>query len=647
MGRSVDKVTSGWDMRTRVAGVFLAGVFLVTACATPEPAVEPTAELVPPTALPEEETGPLYLDPAASVEDRVEDLLSRMMLEEKVGQMAQVSMDCIVEEDIRDRSLGSMLSGGGGSPRPNNPGAWAKMVDGFQTYSLETRLGIPLIYGVDAVHGHNNVYGAVIFPHNVGLGAANNPQLMERIGQVTAQEMVATGIYWNFAPVVAVPQDIRWGRTYEGYSEDPEIVSSLSAAYIRGLQNADGERDLAAPATVLATPKHFVGDGGTSWGTSTVYRIDQGVTEVDEATLRQIHLAPYVTAIDNGAMSVMASFSSWKETKMHAHHYLLTTVLKEELGFQGFVVSDWKAIDQLSGIYYDKVVTAINAGIDMVMLPCSYDLFITSLTGAEKKGDVPTARIDDAVRRILTVKVRMGLFERPFSNRALLDEVGSEEHRDVAREAVRQSLVLLRNEANVLPLDPNEPQILVSGAGMHDLGMQCGGWTISWQGSTGDITPGTTLIDAIKTTVSADTTVKYDRFGRFDDVGAPAPLGIAVVGERPYAEGLGDDSTLALAETDVQMLERIRQKVDRLVVIVISGRPLIVTDYLDDWDGLVAAWLPGTEAQGITDVLFGEYPFVGRLPYTWPRSADQLPQGALDQDAALFPLGYGLTTGEE
>jgi beta-glucosidase len=635
-------------MRTRIASALLVGLMLLTACATPpEPVVEPTVEPVGPTSPGEEETGPIYLDPTAPVEHRVEDLLSRMTLEEKVGQMAQVSMDCIVEEDIRDRFLGSILSGGGGSPRPNNPVSWAEMVDGYQAYALETRLGIPLIYGVDAVHGHNNVYGAVIFPHNIGLGAANNPELMERIGRITAREMVATGIYWNFGPVVAVPQDIRWGRTYEGYSEDPEIVSRLSAAYIRGLQNVDGERDLAAPTTVLATPKHFVGDGGTSWGTSTVFQIDQGVTEVDEATLREIHLVPYVTAIENGAMSVMASFSSWQETKMHAHEYLLTSVLKGELGFEGFVVSDWAAIDQLPGTYYDQVVTSINAGIDMAMLPCSYDLFITTLMGAVENGDVPLARVDDAVRRILTVKFQLGLFEQPFSNEALLEEVGSEAHREVAREAVRQSLVLLRNEGDVLPLDPNVPQILVAGGGMHDVGMQCGGWTISWQGSNGDVTPGTTIIDAIEGAVSPETEVVYDRFGRFEDIQGTAPVGIAVVGEDPYAEGIGDDANLALVENEVAMLERIRGKVDQLVVIIISGRPLIITDYWEDWDGLIAAWLPGTEAQGIADVVFGDYPFVGRLPYTWPRSADQLPQGALDQDQALFPLGYGLTAGDD
>ncbi len=635
-------------MRARTLRVLIVGVFLLTACGRPSERVStPTPEPIAATSLPVEETKVLYLDPGGHLEDRVDDLLSRMTLEEKVGQMAQVSMHCIVEEDIRDRLLGSMLSGGGGSPRPNNPASWADMVNGFQAYALQTRLGIPLIYGVDAVHGHNNVYGAVIFPHNVGLGAANNPNLMEVIGQVTAHEMVATGIYWNFAPVVAVPQDIRWGRTYEGYSEDPEIVSSLSAAYIRGLQNIRGQRDLAAPTTVLATPKHFVGDGGTTWGTSRIYRIDQGVTEVDEDALREIHLAPYVTALDNGALSVMASFSSWQETKMHAHRYLLTTVLKEELEFEGFVVSDWEAIDQLSGTYYDKVVTAISAGIDMVMLPCKYDLFITALMEAVEEGDVPVARIDDAVRRIVATKFRLGLFERPYGTDAFLEEVGSEAHREVARDAVRQSLVLLRNEGGVLPLDYSEPEILLAGRGVHDIGMQCGGWTIGWQGSTGNITPGTTFRDAMEDAVSATTTVRYDRFGRFEDVESTARVGIAVVGERPYAEGLGDDPDLALSDVDVDMLERIRQKVDRLVVVVIAGRPLIITDHVDDWDALVIAWLPGTEAHGITDVLFGDYPFVGQLPYTWPRSADQLPQGGLSEDAALFPLGYGLTTDGE
>jgi beta-glucosidase len=635
-------------MRTRIVSALLIGIVLLAACTTaPTPTAEPTtAPVVEPTASPQEDTGPIYLDPTASVEDRVEDLLSRMTLEEKVGQMTQVSRNCLAEEDIRDRFIGSILSGGGESPRPNRPASWAEMVDGYQEYALQTRLGIPLIYGVDAVHGHNNVYGAVIFPHNIGLGAANNPELMERIGRVTAEEMVATGIYWNFGPTVAVPQDVRWGRTYEGYSEDPEIVSSLGAAYIRGQQNVDGERDLSAPTTVLATAKHFVGDGGTAWGTSTVGQIDQGVTEVDEATLREVHLPPYIAAIDNGAMSVMASFSSWQDTKMHASRYLLTDVLKEELGFEGFIVSDWQAINQLEGTYYEQVVTAINAGIDLAMLPCSYDLFITALTGAVENGDVPAERIDDAVRRILTVKFQLGLFEQPFSNQALVDEVGSGAHREVAREAVRQSLVLLRNEGDVLPLDPDEAQILVSGVGMHSIGMQCGGWTISWQGSGGDITPGTTIIDAIESAVSSETEVIYSRFGRFEDIDGTVPLGIAVVGEQPYAEFEGDDADLALTDNEIEMLARIREKVDTLVVIMIAGRPMIVSDYLGDWEGFVMAWLPGTEAQGIADVLFGDYPFVGRLPYTWPRSADQLPQGAMDQDEALFPLGYGITTEE-
>jgi len=640
-------------VRTRfglLANVLLV-VVIVAACmsvATEAPTAappEPTADLTSLTAVPDEIPLPPYLDPAASIEDRVEDLLMRMTLEEKVGQMTQVSKHCIVDEDIRDAFLGGMLSGGGGSPRPNNPASWAEMVNGFQEYALQTRLGIPLIYGVDAVHGHNNVRGAVIFPHNIGLGAANDPELMERIGQVTALEMIATGIYWNFAPVVAVPQDIRWGRTYEGFSEDTEIVSTLGSAYIRGLQNVGGETDLAAASTVLATPKHFVGDGGTTWGTSMRFMIDQGVTQVDEETLRAIHLPPYVEAIENGAMSMMVSYSSWNGLKMHAHEYLLTTVLKGELGFEGFLVSDWEALRQLPGSFYDQIAASINAGLDMIMLPCNYDLFMTSLMGAIRQGDVPQARIDDAVRRILRVKFMLGLFEQPFSDPSLLSKVGSEEHREVAREAVRKSLVLLRNEGDLLPLDRDTPLILVAGAGISDIGRQCGGWTITWQGSGGDITPGTTILDGIEAMVSEETTVIYRRFGRFEDFEGTAEIGIAVIGERPYAEGEGDDANLALLDRDLEMLERLRDQADKLVVIMLTGRPLMIADYLESWDALVVAWLPGTEGQGIADVLFGDYPYTGRLPYTWPRSADQLPQGALGEDAALFPLGYGLTVG--
>ena len=635
---------------------------LLAACCTVPPAtpVEPTTvptEAVAATVAPTDAVEPteaatlMPLGGDLDIQQKVEYLLGQMTLAEKVGQMTQVEKNSIRKDDITDLYIGSILSGGGGYPSRNTPEQWAKMVDGYQEYALKTRLGIPLIYGVDAVHGHNNVKGATIFPHNIGLGATRDPELMERVGRVTAEEMVATGIYWNFGPVVAVPQDIRWGRTYEGFSEDTEVVSLLSSAYIRGLQDVDGATDLSAPATVLATAKHYVGDGGTTWGTSGTtnmgrrFMLDQGVMEVDEATLRAVHLPPYAEAIDNGAMCVMVSFSSWQDTKMHAHKYLLTDVLKGEFGFQGFVVSDWAGIDQIPGNYYSDVVTSINAGVDMVMVPYDYVRFIDTLTEAVENGDVPMARIDDAVRRILTVKFQLGLFERPFSDAELLPLVGSDEHREVAREAVRKSLVLLKNEGDALPLAKDPAVIVVAGSGANDIGMQCGGWTIEWQGALGNITPGTTILQAIEETVAAGTIVHYNQGGNFtqNEDFSRADVGIVVVGETPYAEGVGDDSDLALSESDIEAIGRVREVADKVVLIVISGRPLIITEQLDDCDAVIAAWLPGTEGQGVADVLFGDYPFTGKLSYTWPRSMDQIPLGA-GSGEPLFPFGYGLTT---
>lgn len=586
------------------------------------------------------------------VQNRVEDLLARMTLAEKIGQMTLVEKNSIREEDITAKFIGGLLSGGGGYPTPNTPENWAQMVNGFQEYALRTRLGIPLIYGVDAVHGHGNLRGATIFPHNIGLGATGDPDLVERIARATAVEMAATGIYWNFAPVVAVPQDIRWGRTYEGYSECTKLVSELSAAYIRGLQKPD----LSDPTTVLATPKHFVGDGGTAWGTSTTvilghqFMLDQGDMQVDEATLRAIHLPPYKAAIQADALSIMVSFSSWNGTKMHAHKYLLTEVLKGELDFQGFLVSDWQAIDQIPGDYYSDIVTAINAGLDMIMIPHDYHAFIEGLTRAVENGDVSMERIDDAVRRILTAKFRLGLFERPFANEEMLALVGSPEHRALAREAVRKSLVLLKNENQTVPLAEETPLILVAGRAANDIGIQCGGWTIEWQGAVGDITPGTTILEAIKETVFDTSTVLFNRWGNFEQVeDGSADVGVVVVGEMPYAEGLGDRNDLSLSEEDLAVIEKVRAKSKKLVIILISGRPMIITEPLEQADAFIAAWLPGTEGQGVADVLFGDYPFTGKLPFTWPRSIDQLPFDFENlpfegPDAPLFPFGYGLST---
>ncbi len=412
--------------------------------------------------------------------------------------------------------------------------------------------------------------------------------------------------------MVAVPQDIRWGRTYEAYSEDTALVSQLAVAYLRGMQEG-------APA-ILGTPKHYLADGGTAYGSSTAvnmgvkYLLDQGEARVDEATLRAVHLPPYQAAVDAGALSIMASFSSWNGVKVHAQKRLLTDILKGELGFRGFLVSDWQAVDQIPGGYNNSVAIAINAGIDMVMVPTDYNRFITTLTRAVELEAVPLARIDDAVLRILTVKFKLGLFERPLADERGLATVGSDAHRQLAREAVRKSLVLLKNEQAALPLTKNTGTIFVAGQAADDIGIQCGGWTIEWQGKPGPITPGTTILAGIR--AAAPGRVQFSANAQFD---GQADVGIAVVGEQPYAEGVGDRASLSLSAADVAVIQRLRERSERLVIVLISGRPMIVTEQLAAADAFVAAWLPGTEGAGVADVLFGDYQFTGKLPYTWPR----------------------------
>jgi beta-glucosidase len=572
-----------------------------------------------------------------------------MTLQEKIGQMIQVGKDGIRPGDVTEYFIGSILSPGGGSPLKNNVEGWAEMVNAFQEEALETRLQIPLIYGVDAVHGHGNLFGATIFPHQIGLGATRNPELVRQIAQATAEEILATGITWNFAPVLASAQDIRWGRTYEAYSEDTALVEELGTAYIQGLQTLPEDYSAAPGQTiyVLATPKHFIGDGGTTWGTSTTesYHIDQGDMRLDEAAVRELFLSPYQTAIDIGAMSVMPSYSSWNGIKMHAQEYWLTDVLKGELGFQGFVISDYNALNQIDEDYYTAVVTGINAGVDMNMISSDFKGFITVMERAVKNGDISEARIDEAVRRILAVKFQLGLFDHPFADSDLVDVVGSEEHRQLARQAVRESLVLLKNEEQVLPLDKNIPLIHVSGAKADSIGVQTGGWTITWQGSFGSLQSGTTILEAIQDSVSPDTVVAYSSNGTFDEI---AEYGIVVVGETPYAEGVGDNDDLSLSKTDLQLLQNAREASEHLIVIILSGRPMVITEQFQMADAWVAAWLPGTEGQGIADVLFGDQPFTGKLPFTWPRSNDQMPINLNNSsentgcDAPLFPFGYGL-----
>ena len=630
--------------------VALLVLLLLAACREAAPPVPTPDAPTAPTA--ESEAPPVYQDASRPIPERVEDLLARMSLAEKIGQMTLIEKNSLGEGDVAEYYLGGVLSGGGGSPRDNAPEGWLEMVRAFQEEALTTPLAIPIIYGVDAVHGHNNVPGAVIFPHNVGLGATRNADLVSQIARVTAVEVAATGIFWNYAPTVAVPQDIRWGRIYEGFAEQTDLVSELGAAYVAGLQGDD----LTAETAVLATPKHFVGDGGTTWGSSTTYQIDQGVTEVDEETLRAIHLPPYQAAIDAGARSIMISFSSWGGQKMHANGYLINDVLKGELGFTGFVVSDWGGVDQVDSNYDEAVVASINAGIDMNMVPYDAERFINSLTAAVESGAVSQERIDDAVRRILTVKFELGLFERGLPDESLLEQVGSDEHRALARDAVRQSLVLLQNEDGALPLDKEAPVIFVAGEAADDIGMQLGGWSISWQGMPGDITEGTTILEAIEEVAAGE--VYFNRFGRYerivDDAGNPivADVGIVVLAERPYAEGEGDRADLALSQPEIDLVARVRDQSEKVVVILMSGRPLLIESVLANSDAFVAAWLPGTEAQGIADALFGDYEFTGRLPYTWPRTMEQVTvdKSALSDsgcEAPLFPYGYGLTTAED
>ena len=568
------------------------------------------------------------------------DCLSNMTLDEKIGQMTQANKNALTTpSDITTYYLGSLLSGGGEGPNGSGGTAtqWADMYDNFQNYALQTRLRIPLIYGVDAVHGHNNVSGAVIFPHHIGMGATRNTALVQQAEEVTRDEVLGTGIDWVFAPCVCVPRDDRWGRTYEGYSEDPTLVSSMGVASIKGFQGT-----MLGPSTVLATAKHYVGDGGTTFGTGDGgYLIDQGDTQLTEAQLRAIHLLPYQAAVQNGVGSLMISYSSWNGQKMHGNQYLITTVLKGELGFDGIVISDWAGIDQLPGDYASDVRTAINAGIDMVMVPSNYKTFISTLRTEVNAGRIPMSRIDDAVTRILNAKFALGLFSQPHTNRSYTAQVGSSAHRAVARQAVRESLVLLKNNG-LLPLSKtNTYKIVVGGSHSDNLGYQMGGWSISWQGAGGNTTVGTTLLQAIRAAVGPSVTIQ--NVGTRTKGNYSGDVGIVAIGETPYAEGRGDSSTLAVSGSNVAQVTDICSRVTQCVVILFSGRPLIINNQLNQSHAFVAAWLPGTEGTGITDVLFGDYPFTGKLPVTWPNAVTQEPINTGDGKTGLFPFGFGIT----
>ena len=586
---------------------------------------------------------PVPVKPLSAYDDQVRELMSKMTLDEKIGQMTQPDQQFLKDMgDIEKYHLGSLLSGGDSDPKAGNTlEDWTEMVDRYQSEALKTRLRIPLLYGIDAVHGHNNVLGAVIFPQNIGLGCTRNPELVEKAASVTAKEVRATGINWAFAPCVTVPQDIRWGRTYEGFGENAELVAKLGAAAIRGLQG----QDLDSPLSVLACAKHFAGDGGTTWGTGLNRMADRGDTRVNETTLRKLHLQGYIAAVGAGVASVMPSYSSWNGVKCSGNRRLLTEILKQELGFEGFLISDYNALDELPGDYKAQVAESINAGMDMVMVPERYREFFETLKRNVSEGKVPMARIEDAVTRILRVKFAMGLMNTnrsQLADRTLRKAFGSPEHRQVARECVRQSIVLLKNDNKTLPISKQVARIHVSGESADDLGNQCGGWTITWQGQSGNVTPGgTTILGAIRGAVSGITKVTYSK----DGSGAEgASVGVAVVGEKPYAEMQGDRADLTLEPEDVRVIYNLRRAGVPVVVILLSGRPMILGDALSRADAFLAAWLPGTEGEGVADVLFGDYKPTGKLSFSWPRSMAQIAIHKGDPNYnPLFPYGFGLT----
>ncbi len=588
-------------------------------------------------------------------------LLEQMTLEEKVGQMTQPDYRALKDRsDVGKLFLGSLLCGGSSDPEGGNTlKDWTGVYEDTQKQALGTRLAIPLVFGVDAVHGHNNVLGAVVFPHNIGLGCTRDADLVERVGRVTARETRASGMQWTFAPCVAVPRDIRWGRTYEGFSEDPAVAGLLGEACVRGLQ---GER-ISGPDNVLACAKHFVGDGGTAFRSSTGKGLlDQGDTRVDEATLRAVHMAGYHAAVDAGVGTIMPSYSSWNGVKCTGNKHLLTDVLKGELGFDGFVISDYNAIDQLvapsangtavesnnasgqvnASDYRKCIEISINAGVDMVMVTDKYREFIRLLQELVNEGKVPVSRIDDAVTRILRVKFAMGMMDKGanhMADPAMAAEFGSESHRKVAREAVRRSLVLLKNDNATLPLSRKGGRIHVTGRGADDLGMQCGGWTVDWQGKRGEVTPGgTTILEAIRQAAGTDARVTHG------ENAAGADVIVVVVGETPYAEMEGDTESPALSKEDVEAVTAAKQTGAKVAVVVLSGRPVLLGEVAEKADALLAAWLPGTEGTGIADVLFGDHPPAGKLSFAWPKDIGQIPvgDGKVSGKKPLFPLNFGL-----
>ena len=581
----------------------------------------------------------VWLNEDESTTVRVEALLNAMTLREKIGQIALVEKNSLVnQEDIASYTLGGLLSGAGSKPELNTVSGWAAMIEQYQELAQTSRLAIPLLYGADAVHGHALVPGATIFPHQIGLGATGDADLVADIAAATAVDLRATGVNWNYAPNLDLPQDFRWGRMYEAYSDDPLLVSRLGAAYVTGLQGS------GTNPVVAASLKHYIGLGGMQWKTSANknFSIDQGMTTASELALRQSYLPPFKAGVEAGALTVMVGLNGWGESKLVNQTYLITDVLKEELGFEGAVVSDWYGLYEGNGNKFFATVRGMRAGVDMVMLPFDYATFTRHLVIAVRLGLVPEARIDDAVRRVLAVKFRLGLFDSPTTTPLVL---GS--HAALAKRAVAQSLVLLKNEKQTLPVTQAVRHIRIAGSATDNVGQQSGAWSVEWQGVDGNwLTGGVSILAGIKNRASKSTFIEHNASATFA-TSVEADLGIAVVGERPYAEGWGDREYPILRSEDLEVIKSLQVTCKKVVVILVSGRPLLLENEIGGIDALVAAWLPGTAGDGVAEVLFGDSNFKGTLPVPWPKTTKQVPVNQAGESAdgttLLFPRYFGLS----
>jgi beta-glucosidase len=569
----------------------------------------------------------------AIIEQKVDSLLALMTLEEKIGQMSQVRhFDDITDEDITTKFIGSVIHTQGPTPGEDALGWQTRFID-LQKRALSTRLGIPLLFAVDAVHGQNTYDGATIFPHNIGLGATRNSKLVEEAAAITAIETQATGFNWTFSPCIAIPFNEKWGRVYEAFSESTALTSELTIASVKGHQG-----ELSDKKTVMATAKHFVGDGSTDFG------IEGGNTSLTMNEVSKILLPPYRAAVSSDVGSVMVSFNSLSDVSMHAHKELITDTLKIGMEFDGMVVTDWKGYSRFGAN------AIINSGVDMVMaVDGDLDIFQEGLKRAVLSDSVPMSRVNDAVKRILRQKFRLGLFNNPFPDPNLIDNIGCQDHRDKARQAVRESLVLLKNENDILPLDKETKKIVVVGEHANSSGLQSGGWTIWWQGTQENYKGATTLLEGIQS--ASQGLVVYDKMAT--EKHSDADIAIIAVGETPYAELFGDigdgngTHKLTLSEAHQKYIDTYTEMGVKTIVVLISGRPLVVTDQIDNSDAFIAAWLPGSEGDGIAEVLFGDYNFKGKLPHSWPKSVDDFngkygPNFWDPSIAPLFSYGYGL-----